>query len=637
MFVPMPLTTIPTIAPHYYNKYEKLDPESVANQFVATEGTYKAIDEIQVAYPAPHPTELAPNPNPLTPHAAPLHSGMHLSVIDLSVKPGTKALRTPSMGDSFQASAYRSEEEKASHEEDGSSSSSTSSTDGDSAEHIAVSSPVTPGLASGEIFRSTSSSTGGADLTASMTATSSIFDGVYDPNSKRKKRIGTSANGTTSTFVSRAIVDGNITARLADHKREEVFVFANINRCLSWFDMGAPSLVKHEPLSKLMLSLATVVSHDVNQYTSTIKGFDVVLGTTTGDLCCFDALTTRYLRYNKQRCINPTAVTQVQWLPGSECLFMASHADGALLIYDKEREDADFFASVSQSGEGEYFPRQESSAAVSVLRSAHDTRSRTNPVSCVALSRQAINAFAFSPDNIHLAVVSDDGCLKVLDYRQERLLDVYSSYYGGLTCVSWSPDGQYIVTGGKDDLVTIWSFTERRIVARCHGHSSFITGVYFDEYKCDEYAYRIGSVSEDGKICLWDFALSSLHRPSSKSAKHAAISGTVDEGLAIVPTGRPIIAGLEMTSPATVPATTNGHSTPDGTPGASGKSAVAVTMKDGTAYHRVASRLSTAILSPITVAKVDDQAPTHLVFLKDRLLIATTGKKYGRIKTWMRP
>lgn len=29
-------------------------------------------------------------------------------------------------------------------------------------------------------------------------------------------------------------------------------------------------------------------------------------------------------------------------------------------------------------------------------------------------------------------------------------------------------------TGGQDDLVTIWSFMEHRIISRCQGHKSWV-------------------------------------------------------------------------------------------------------------------------------------------------------------------
>lgn len=601
MFVPMPIPPPAPVPQYVYNRYEQLDPELESNQFVASEGTYKALEEISLAFPAAHPSEPAPNPNPLTPQAGPLHSGVHLSVISFSGTPHRKAVRTPSHGDI--PIVDRVEENKDSLDDD-----STSSTDGDNTEQAIGSLPPTPGIPQGinDLHRASS---GSIDLSTSQTSGRSIFDNVYDPYAKRKKRLGTSANGTTSTFVSRAITDPNLASRLNEHKAESYFVLGNVGRGLSWLDLGSSANLKHEPLSKLMFSLSTVVCHDANQLTKSIRGVDVVLGMSTGDICWYDPVSTRYLRYNKQRCINASAVTQIQWLPGSDTLFMAAHADGALIIYDKERDDGEFLAALStghsNADESEYFPVQESSSPMSVLKSAHDTRLKTNPVSYLALSRQAVNAFAFSPDQVHLALVSDDGCLKVIDYRREKLLDVYSSYYGGLTSVCWSPDGHYIVTGGKDDLVTIWSFVERRIIARCHGHSSFVTGVAFDEYMCDDFNYRFGSISEDGKLCLWDFALSSLHKPSSKASKNDALQMPATAH-------RPIISDAHESQPVS-------------------------TIVDGIAFHKVESRLSTAILSPIAVKRVDDQPPSHLVFLKECILISTTGKKYGRIKYWKRP
>ena len=59
-----------------------------------------------------------------------------------------------------------------------------------------------------------------------------------------------------------------------------------------------------------------------------------------------------------------------------------------------------------------------------------------------------------------------------------------------------------IKTGGQDDLVTIFSPWEQRVVARCQGHSSFVSAVAFDELHCDGRTYRFGSVGEDNKLIL---------------------------------------------------------------------------------------------------------------------------------------
>ena len=98
-----------------------------------------------------------------------------------------------------------------------------------------------------------------------------------------------------------------------------------------------------------------------------------------------------------------------------------------------------------------------------------------------------------------------------------RLLDVYPSYYGGFICVCWSPDGKYILTGGQDDLVSIWSLSERQIVARCQGHQSWVTAVAFDPRRCDDRTYRFGSVGDDCQLLLWDFGVGMLHRPKAVS------------------------------------------------------------------------------------------------------------------------
>lgn len=57
-------------------------------------------------------------------------------------------------------------------------------------------------------------------------------------------------------------------------------------------------------------------------------------------------------------------------------------------------------------------------------------------------------------------------------------------------------------TGGQDDLVNIFSPWEQRVIARCQGHSSFLSGLAFDDLRCDGRTYRFGSVGEDNKLIL---------------------------------------------------------------------------------------------------------------------------------------
>lgn len=81
-----------------------------------------------------------------------------------------------------------------------------------------------------------------------------------------------------------------------------------------------------------------------------------------------------------------------------------------------------------------------------------------------------------------LAIVSQDGFLRVFHYDTMDLLGIARSYFGGFLCVCWSPDSKYVVVGGEDDLVTVWSLNERRVVARGQGHRSWVSVVAFDPY-----------------------------------------------------------------------------------------------------------------------------------------------------------
>ena len=93
--------------------------------------------------------------------------------------------------------------------------------------------------------------------------------------------------------------------------------------------------------------------------------------------------------------------------------------DGILVVYDKERDDAAFVPEENGVSTEERDGMTNEHKSLHVNKSVNSRNQKTNPVASWKISNQRINAFAFSPDSRHLAVVSEDGSLRIIDYLKE--------------------------------------------------------------------------------------------------------------------------------------------------------------------------------------------------------------------------
>ncbi|KAJ7583068.1 catabolite repression protein creC [Mycena floridula] len=419
---------------------------------------------------------------------------------------------------------------------------------------------------------------------------------------------------TSSTFITRIQnAEGGVKA-LQSKQGETTFIFYNSAKSFLWVEAGSKS---KEPLTRVTFS-SFPTCHDVNQNTATSERLDIVIGFSTGDLIWFDPISSRYARLNKQGCISSSACTAVRWVPSSTSLFLVSHADGTVIVYDKERSDGTFVpqdpvgATDSEDGtsQKEWDPLENIFVTMPPWHPVAGAPGKPdkdkaikNPVSHWRVSRRSIIDFVFSPDVKYVAAISEDGCLRVIDALAEQLVDCFASYFGALTCVAWSPDGRFILTGGQDDLLTIFSPWEQRVVARCQGHSSFVSAVAFDDLRCDGRTYRFGSVGEDNKLILWDFSSGALHRPKLQPTNNQRVSMSSTISLAL------------RRSALYLPA-------PDSE------------LANPSRYHPAPSRNEIAVVQPVLMKHLENDLPTVIVFLSRSILTAT---KSGHIKLWIRP
>lgn len=271
-----------------------------------------------------------------------------------------------------------------------------------------------------------SSETGGTSSSGSLKfrkASAPAFgDGnpaLEKPSNKnnKKSKPRNSMSKSNSSYISRTITGENLNKRLQDHTPEGLFAFCNINRAFQWLDLSAPD--KKDQLSKMLFAKGHCLSHDINMVTKSLNHIDLVLGFSTSDILWIEAISQRYSRINKNGIVNATPCTEVRWIPGSEDLFMAAHMDGSIIVYDKNREDVAFVPD-EKTDEALETNQKEAGEQLIIEKSVQSRNQKHNPVSFWKLSNQRINAFAFAPDNRHLAAVSEDGTLKIIDFLKEE-------------------------------------------------------------------------------------------------------------------------------------------------------------------------------------------------------------------------
>nr|XP_019703572.1 WD repeat-containing protein 20-like [Elaeis guineensis] len=253
-----------------------------------------------------------------------------------------------------------------------------------------------------------------------------------------------------------------------------------------------------DPIKSIHFSNSNPVCHAFDAESK--DGHDLLIGLHTGDV--YSVSLRQQLQdpgrklvaaqhYNKDGTINNSRCTCVAWVPEGDGAFVVGHADGNLYVYEKSKDGT---ADCS-------FPVIKDQTQFSV---AHARSSKSNPIARWHICQGSINNISFSTDEAYLATVGRDGYLRVFDFTKEQLIFGGKSYYGALLCCAWSSDGKYILTGGEDDLVQVWSMEDRKIVAWGEGHNSWVSGVAFDSYWSapnsdgtgENVMYRFGSVGQ---------------------------------------------------------------------------------------------------------------------------------------------
>ncbi|CAF3395769.1 unnamed protein product [Rotaria sp. Silwood1] len=328
----------------------------------------------------------------------------------------------------------------------------------------------------------------------------------------------------------------------------EILAF-NVGRELIIYEFSEPTQSNFgEPIDhRIYKQNHQPTCHDIMQQPDT-NILHILVGFSKGQIQYINTHTKEQKVFNEGSYLDKAKVTCIKWLSSPKTYFAASYSSGYLYIFDEQlNHQRDTTVQPTYTT----IKDDEKNFSISYLK--NKTKQARNPVSRWSIGSGSINEFAFSPDHILLAVVSQDGFLRIFNYEKKELIAYMRSYFGGLLCVCWSPDGKYLATGGEDDFITLFSIDPEehspRVLCRGYGHTSWISAISFDPYmnaktyyssfiqktssslnddndncyerlsKTNSYTksnssffdtnipslfYRIGSVGQDNRLCFWD-------------------------------------------------------------------------------------------------------------------------------------
>ncbi|KAL5546182.1 hypothetical protein UlMin_005869 [Ulmus minor] len=328
----------------------------------------------------------------------------------------------------------------------------------------------------------------------------SFVGGNGGSKSLSASRVGSLGASSSTSLSSTTNFDGKGT-----------YLIFNVGDAIFISDLNS---LDKDPIKSIHFSNSNPICHAFDEDAK--DGHDLIIGLTSGDV--YSVSLRQQLQdvgkklvgaqhYNKDGSVNNSRCTSIAWVPQGEGSFVVAHADGNLYVYEKSKDGA---------GDSS-FPVIKDQTQFSV---AHARYSKSNPIARWHICQGSINSIAFSTrrDGVFLATVGRDGYLRVFDYSKEQLVCGGKSYYGALLCCAWSGDGKYILTGGEDDLVQVWSMDDRKVVAWGEGHSSWVSGVAFDSYWVPPKSNSDGPNSNsDGPTSKSDGSTSNSDGPNSKS------------------------------------------------------------------------------------------------------------------------
>src|SRR3989338_6059898 len=93
--------------------------------------------------------------------------------------------------------------------------------------------------------------------------------------------------------------------------------------------------------------------------------------------------------------------------------------------------------------------------------------------------KKVIRSLSFSPDGNIIVSGGLDRTIKLWDAHKMSLLTTLSGHTGSVNSIAISPDGGLLASGGDDKIVRLWDIKKRSSIAALSGHNGSVFSVAF--------------------------------------------------------------------------------------------------------------------------------------------------------------
>ena len=125
------------------------------------------------------------------------------------------------------------------------------------------------------------------------------------------------------------------------------------------------------------------------------------------------------------------------------------------------------------------------------------------------LGKGWLNAVRYFPDGTRLAAATSSG-IWVYDAATYRAVDLFTGHQGKVYCLSFSPDGRILASGGADHTIHLWDIATGEIEGPLTGHTGEVTSLSFSPD--GKTLASVGREDRDGTMRLWDVQTGELKR-----------------------------------------------------------------------------------------------------------------------------